>query len=158
MIPSAGGCRHSVALKGRYDVQTIARGIGRTRARGAGGRLRCRANEDRAVRGDPPSRSFGAAGISCSARRQRRQRQALVREDRMLSVPQRTGTGGHQGPRLGPRPIPFQAFLRYTRTPIGEMPPYKAKVMSDRDVADVYAFLQALPPPPPLSTLPLLQQ
>jgi mono/diheme cytochrome c family protein len=67
------------------------------------------------------------------------------------------GQGGTQGPRLGPRPIAFQAFLRYVRSPRGEMPPYKAKVMSDRDVADVYAFLQALPPPPPLSTLPLLQ-
>ena len=67
------------------------------------------------------------------------------------------GQGGTQGPRLGPRPIPFQAFLRYVRTPRGEMPPYKAKVMSDQDVADVYAFLQALPPPPPLSSLPLLQ-
>ncbi len=67
------------------------------------------------------------------------------------------GQGGTQGPRLGPRPIPFQAFLRYLRSPRGEMPPYKAKVMSDQDVADVYAFLQALPPPPPLSSLPLLQ-
>ena len=67
------------------------------------------------------------------------------------------GQGGTQGPRLGPRPISFPAFLRYVRTPTGEMPPYKAKVMSDRDVADVYAFLQALPAPPPLSTLPLLQ-
>jgi mono/diheme cytochrome c family protein len=67
------------------------------------------------------------------------------------------GQGGTQGPRLGPRPISFPAFLRYVRTPSGEMPPYKAKVMSDRDVADVYAFLQALPPPPPLSSLPLLQ-
>ena len=67
------------------------------------------------------------------------------------------GQGGTQGPRLGPRPIAFQAFLRYVRTPRGEMPPYKVKVMSDRDVADVYAFLQALPAPPPLSALPLLQ-
>ena len=67
------------------------------------------------------------------------------------------GQGGTQGPRLGPKPIPFQAFLRYVRSPKGEMPPYKAKVMSDRDVADVYAFVEALPPPPPLSTLPLLQ-
>lgn len=67
------------------------------------------------------------------------------------------GQGGTQGPRLGPRPIPFQAFLRYVRSPRGEMPPYKAKVMSDKDVADVYAFLQALPAPSPLSALPLLQ-
>ena len=67
------------------------------------------------------------------------------------------GQGGTQGPRLGPRPIAFQAFLKYLRTPSGEMPPYKAKVMSDQDVADVYAFLQSLPPPPALSSLPLLQ-
>jgi ubiquinol-cytochrome c reductase cytochrome c subunit len=67
------------------------------------------------------------------------------------------GQGGTQGPRLGPKPIPFQAFLRYLRSPRGEMPPYRAKVMSDRDVADVYAFLEALPPPPPLGSLPLLQ-
>ena len=67
------------------------------------------------------------------------------------------GQGGTQGPRLGPKPIAFQAFLRYVRSPRGEMPPYKPKVLSDKDAADVYAFLQALPPPPPLSTLPLLQ-
>ena len=67
------------------------------------------------------------------------------------------GQGGTQGPRLGPRPIPFQAFLRYLRAPRGEMPPYKPKVMSDQDVADVYAFVQALPPPPPLDSLPLLE-
>jgi ubiquinol-cytochrome c reductase cytochrome c subunit len=67
------------------------------------------------------------------------------------------GQGGTQGSRLGPKPIPFQAFLRYVRSPKGEMPPYKAKVMSDRDVADVYAFLETLPAPAPLSSLPLLQ-
>lgn len=65
--------------------------------------------------------------------------------------------GGTQGPRLGPNPVPFRTFERYVRAPRGEMPPYTAKVMSDQDVADVYAFLRALPPPPPLSSLPLLQ-
>ena len=65
--------------------------------------------------------------------------------------------GGAQGPRLGPNPIAFQAFARYLRAPRGEMPPYTVKVMSDQDVADVYAFLRALPPAPPLSSLPLLQ-
>ena len=65
--------------------------------------------------------------------------------------------GGAQGPRLGPNPIAFQPFARYVRAPRGEMPPYTVKVMSDQDVADVYAFLRALPPAPPLSSLPLLQ-
>ena len=65
--------------------------------------------------------------------------------------------GGAQGPRLGPNPIAFRAFARYLRAPTGEMPPYSEKVMSDQEVADVYAFLRALPPAPPLSSLPLLQ-
>jgi len=65
--------------------------------------------------------------------------------------------GGSQGPRLGPNPIPFRAFERYLRAPSGEMPPYSVKVMSDQVVADLYAFLRALPPPPPLSSIPLLQ-
>lgn len=65
--------------------------------------------------------------------------------------------GGAQGPRLGPNPIAFRTFARYLRAPTGEMPPYSVKVMSDQEVADVYAFLRALPPAPPLSSLPLLQ-
>lgn len=67
------------------------------------------------------------------------------------------GQGGTQGPRLGPNPMAFRAFARYTRVPTGEMPPYSVKVMSDQEVADVYAFLRALPPAPPLSSLPLLR-
>ena len=66
--------------------------------------------------------------------------------------------GGTQGPRLGPNPVAFRTFARYLRAPTGEMPPYSVKVMSDQDVADVYAFLRALPPAPPLSSLPLLQR
>ena len=65
--------------------------------------------------------------------------------------------GGTQGPRLGPNPVAFPTFARYLRAPTGEMPPYSVKVMSAQDVADVYAFLRALPPAPPLSSLPLLQ-
>jgi ubiquinol-cytochrome c reductase cytochrome c subunit len=47
------------------------------------------------------------------------------------------------GPRIGPDPIPFDALLRYVRKPTGEMPPYTAKVISDQELADVYAFLQS---------------
>jgi len=51
------------------------------------------------------------------------------------------------GPRLGPRPLPFAALSRYVRRPSGQMPPYTAKVVSDAELADVYAFLQSLPAP-----------
>ena len=100
----------------------------------------------------PPAETAAAAPVGSAAKGK-----ALYGRIGCYQCHSEQGQGGTQGPRLGPRPIPFQAFLRYLRTPRGEMPPYKAKVMSDQDVADVYAFLQALPPPPPLSSLPLLQ-
>lgn len=60
------------------------------------------------------------------------------------------------GPRLGPRPLPYAAFSRYVRHPAGQMPPYTAKVVPDQDLADIYAFLKALPQPPPAKNIPLL--
>ena len=63
------------------------------------------------------------------------------------------GTGA---PRLGPKPLAFVAFSRYVRQPGGQMPPYTAKVVSEQDLADIYAFLQALPQPPAAKNIPLL--
>jgi mono/diheme cytochrome c family protein len=64
--------------------------------------------------------------------------------------------GGPQGPRLGPNPIPFPRFVTYVRNPTGDMPPFTAKVISDQDLASIYAFLQARPAPPPVKDIPLL--
>src|SRR5213083_2759581 len=57
---------------------------------------------------------------------------------------------GGAGPRLAPRPIAFAALSKYVRRPTGEMPPYTAKVVSDKELADIYAFLLSVPPPPPV--------
>jgi len=71
---------------------------------------------------------------------------------------------GHQGagaaiaPRIGPPAISFAAVLRYVRAPTGQMPPYTAKVVSDQDLADIYAYLKSFPPPAPASSIPLLNQ
>jgi mono/diheme cytochrome c family protein len=51
------------------------------------------------------------------------------------------------GPRLGPDPIPLEAFITYIRQPAGAMPVYTAKVVSDQELTDIYAFLKSLPPP-----------
>jgi ubiquinol-cytochrome c reductase cytochrome c subunit len=59
------------------------------------------------------------------------------------------------GPRLGPRPIAFAAFSRYVRQPTGQMPPYTAKVVSDADLTNIYAFVQSRPAP--ASNVPLLK-
>ena len=51
-------------------------------------------------------------------------------------------------PTLGPNAIPFAAFIRQVRVPRNDMPPYTAKVLSDADVADIYAFVQSVPQAP----------
>jgi mono/diheme cytochrome c family protein len=64
--------------------------------------------------------------------------------------------GGQAGPRLAPRPIPFPAFTKAIREPRAEMPPYTAKVATDQDLADIYAYLLTIPAPPAVNTIPLL--
>jgi|GEM_PF-1150975 len=61
------------------------------------------------------------------------------------------------GPRLGPNPMSFPAFSRYIRQPSGQMPPFTIKVTSDADLADIYAFLQSLPQPPKVDSIPALK-
>ncbi|PYS04643.1 MAG: hypothetical protein DMG12_09620 [Acidobacteria bacterium] len=61
------------------------------------------------------------------------------------------------GPRLGPNPIAYNRFIAYIRKPAGEMPPYTAKVVTEQQAADIYAFLQSLPRPPAAETIPLLK-
>jgi mono/diheme cytochrome c family protein len=62
------------------------------------------------------------------------------------------------GPRVGPDPIPFRAFLGYLRQPAGQMPPYTANVISDADLANIYAFLESLPKPASAQSLRLLNR
>jgi ubiquinol-cytochrome c reductase cytochrome c subunit len=59
----------------------------------------------------------------------------------------REAQGASTGPRLGPNPLPLAAFTRAVRTPRNEMPPYTARVLSDAEIADVYAFVSARPRP-----------
>ena len=68
------------------------------------------------------------------------------------------GRAAHGGPggRLAPNPISFSAFSSYVRHPSGQMPPYTSKVVSDSEMADIYAFLQSLPQPPAVKDIPLL--
>jgi ubiquinol-cytochrome c reductase cytochrome c subunit len=68
------------------------------------------------------------------------------------------GAASLGGPRIGPNPIPYRRFIAYLRTPATEMPPYSTKVLSEQDVADIYAYLQARTVPPPVRDIPLLAQ
>ena len=72
----------------------------------------------------------------------------------------REGQGSRQtsAPRIGPPALPFAEFAKYVRHPRGSMPPYTGKVISDSEMADIFAFLESLPNPPPADSIPLLNQ
>lgn len=60
-------------------------------------------------------------------------------------------------PTLGPNAIPFPAFEHQVRSPRSDMPPYTAKVLSDADLADIYAFVKSVAQPPKVDSVPLLK-
>jgi mono/diheme cytochrome c family protein len=68
------------------------------------------------------------------------------------------GQGGAAGARLNSDPIQFNAFVQYVRAPKNQMPPYTEKVISDKELADVFAFLRSLPKPPDVKSIPLMKE
>ena len=65
--------------------------------------------------------------------------------------------GAGTGPKLGPAPVPYPAFVFQVRTPRDQMPPYTSKVLSDAELADIYAFVQSQPQPPKVDSIPQLK-
>ena len=66
------------------------------------------------------------------------------------------GQGGNAGKRLAPAPMPFAFISAYVRNPTGQMPPYTNKVVTDEELADIYAFLLKIEQPPPLESITIL--
>jgi mono/diheme cytochrome c family protein len=67
------------------------------------------------------------------------------------------GQGGAvTGPRLAPTALPYAAFIQQLRTPQNAMPPYEAKILSDTDAANIYAYLKSVPAPKSVQDIPLL--
>ncbi|MEQ1579344.1 MAG: cytochrome c [Steroidobacteraceae bacterium] len=57
-------------------------------------------------------------------------------------------------PRLGPAALPFAAFSLFTRKPRLQMPPYSPEILSDADLADIYAYVTSRAAPVALDKLP----
>ena len=71
----------------------------------------------------------------------------------------RFGQGGLMtgaAPILAQTKMPYAGFKRQLRSPINDMPPYPENLLSEKEVADIYAFLQALPGRRPVKDIPLL--
>ncbi len=72
------------------------------------------------------------------------------------------GRSGQGGAYNGPAPIlahtalPFDGFKGQVRNPINDMPAFSNAVLSDKDVADIYAFVESLPGPRSAKDIPLL--
>jgi len=63
------------------------------------------------------------------------------------------GRSGQGGAYNGPAPIlahtalPIDGFTGQLRNPSNDMPAYSTAVLSDKDIADIYAFVTSLPGP-----------
>lgn len=66
------------------------------------------------------------------------------------------GQGSNAGSKVAPNPLPFAAFDHQLREPRDRMPPYSRKITSDQEVADIYAYLLAIPKAKAVAEIPLL--
>ncbi len=67
------------------------------------------------------------------------------------------GHGGG-GPRLAPDPLPFEAFSRVVRRPPNVMPAYSPNVLTDEKLRLIYEYLESIPDPPEVSSVPALSE
>jgi mono/diheme cytochrome c family protein len=68
------------------------------------------------------------------------------------------GQGGQAGAKLAPKPMPYEALVNFVRTTNRQMPPYSEQILSNEDLADIYAFLESIPAGPDPKSIPLLNQ
>jgi len=66
------------------------------------------------------------------------------------------GQGGRDGARIAATAMSVPAFIRYVRQPVGAMPAFTAKILSDQELRDIYAHLKALPAARAPNEIPLL--
>lgn len=69
------------------------------------------------------------------------------------------GQGGAAGPRLAQIRLPLNGFIAFVRRPPpSSMPQYRAKVMSDQELSDVYAHIKTFPEPVSIKTIAILNE
>jgi len=66
------------------------------------------------------------------------------------------GQGGLAGARLAVVARNPQSFIRYVRRPSGQMPAYTEQILSDQELADIFAYVRDLPAAKKPAEIPLL--
>jgi mono/diheme cytochrome c family protein len=67
------------------------------------------------------------------------------------------GQGNDAGPALTPNTLPAIGIASFIRFGAGRMPVYPEEVLSDSEIADIVAFLESVPPPPPADSIEILR-
>lgn len=73
----------------------------------------------------------------------------------------RAGQGGrfnYATPALAQIALPVDSFISFLREAPNDMPSFSAEVLSDKDAADIHAFLRSLAGPRPTKDIPLLNE
>jgi mono/diheme cytochrome c family protein len=71
----------------------------------------------------------------------------------------RVGQGGAYNtpaPILAHTAMPFDGFKGQIRNPINDMPAFPTVILSDKEIADIYAFVESLPGPRAPKDFPIL--
>src|ERR1051325_11273677 len=56
------------------------------------------------------------------------------------------GQGTRDGARIAQTALNLQGLMRYVRKPLGAMPAFTEKILSDQELTDIFAYLKSLPP------------
>src|ERR1019366_9234602 len=98
---------------------------------------------------------------TCSAMAQSADNGKILFNDKFMCYPCHRYSGQNgPGARLVPMKMTQEGFINYVHNPPApnRMPSFSAKVMSDAELADVYAYIKSLPDSAPdPKTLPLLR-
>ena len=54
--------------------------------------------------------------------------------------------------------MPFEALTAFVPNTTGRMPFYQEAILSNADLADIYAYMQSVPKPADYKSIPLLNQ
>jgi mono/diheme cytochrome c family protein len=97
----------------------------------------------------------GAAGLSCFDARAQDAPRGDVANGRNVYLKVncfqchgRAGQGGamnYPAPPLAKTAMPFEGFKMVVRESMRDMPAYNEAVLADKEIVDIYAFLQSLP-------------
>ena len=103
--------------------------------------------------------AFAAARAQDAPRGDAANGKRLYLADGCFTCHGRSGQGGAYNtpaPILAHSAVPFDGFKGQIRNPINDMPAFLTAILSDKDIADIYAFVESLPGPRSPKDFPIL--